>query len=92
MTPYFGTPAGGGYSTIDDLLAFARAIRTKHLLDAKHTELLTVGRADTGKGLHFLGLCLRSRNGEPCYGHGGSALEVPPASMEISRFILGRGT
>ncbi len=73
LPPYFGTPAGGGYSTIDDVLAFARAIQTERLLDAKHTDLLTTGKIDTGNGYYSLGLSVRSRNGEPCYGHGGSA-------------------
>ena len=70
---YYGTPAGGGYSTVDDFFAFARAIQTNRLLDPKHTALLTTGKVDTGNGLYSLGLAVSTRNGVPWYGHGGSA-------------------
>lgn len=73
LAAYFGTPAGGGYSTVEDLLAFAHAVQTNRLLDAKHTELLTAGRVDTGNGYYSLGLSVHNVNGEPSYGHGGSA-------------------
>ena len=33
--PYRGTSAGGGYSTVEDLLAFANALESHKLLDAK---------------------------------------------------------
>jgi D-alanyl-D-alanine carboxypeptidase len=94
---YFGTPAGGGYSTIDDFLAFARAIQNRRLLDAKHTELLTVGKIDTGNGFYSLGLSVRNCNGEPCYGHGGSApgvsgdLMIYPRSGYITAVLCNRG-
>jgi CubicO group peptidase (beta-lactamase class C family) len=73
VPPYYGTPAGGGYSTVDDFLAFARAIHTNRLLDSNHTALLTTGKVDTGNGSYSLGLAVSSRNGIPYYGHGGSA-------------------
>jgi CubicO group peptidase (beta-lactamase class C family) len=73
LPPYYGTPAGGGYSTVDDFLAFARALQSNRLLDPKHTALLTTGKVDTGNGLYSLGLAVSSRNGVPDYGHGGSA-------------------
>lgn len=97
LTPYVGTPAGGGYSTIGDFLAFARAIQTKRLLDAKHTELLTAAKVDTGNGSYSLGLSIRNRNGELCYGHGGSApgvsgdLTIYPRSGYITAFLCNRG-
>jgi D-alanyl-D-alanine carboxypeptidase len=97
LAPYFGTPSGGGYSAIDDLLAFARAIETKHLLNTRHTDLLTVGKVDTGNGFYSLGLSVRLRNGEPCYGHGGSApgingdLTIYPRSGYITATLCNRG-
>jgi CubicO group peptidase (beta-lactamase class C family) len=97
LAPYVGTPAGGGYSTIDDLLAFARAIQTTRLLDDKHTELLTGKKVDTGNGYYSLGLSVRSCNGEPCYGHGGSApgvsgdLTIYPRSGYITAVLCNRG-
>ena len=45
--PYRGTPAGGGYSTVGDMLKFALALNAHRLLDAEHTELLTTGKVDT---------------------------------------------
>ena len=45
--PYRGTSAGGGYSTVGDMLKFALALNAHRLLDAKHTELLTTGKVDT---------------------------------------------
>lgn len=42
--PPRGGPAGGGYSTLGDLHAFAQALLANRLLDAKHTELLTSGK------------------------------------------------
>src|SRR5437762_10539486 len=40
--PYRGTSAGGGYSTVEDLFRFASALQNHKLLDAPHTELLTI--------------------------------------------------
>lgn len=39
--PFRGTPAGGGYSTVGDMLAFADALVAGKLLDAAHMKLLT---------------------------------------------------
>ena len=38
MLPLRGTPAGGGYSTIGDLLKFDKALRSGELLNAKYTQ------------------------------------------------------
>ena len=48
--PYRGTSAGGGYSTVEDLLRFANAIQNHKLLDAEHTDLLTTGQTWTSAG------------------------------------------
>ena len=39
-----------GYSTVDDLLAFANALVGHKLLDPEHTALLTTGKVDTPRG------------------------------------------
>ena len=44
--PYRGTSAGGGYTTVGDLLRFANALQNNTLLDAAHTQLLTEGKVD----------------------------------------------
>jgi CubicO group peptidase (beta-lactamase class C family) len=45
-----GGPAGGGFSTIEDLLRFDSALRSHRLLDEKHTNLLLSGKVPTGRG------------------------------------------
>jgi D-alanyl-D-alanine carboxypeptidase len=97
VPPYYGTPAGGGYSTVEDFFAFARAIQSNRLLDPKHTAMLTTGRVDTGNGSYSLGLAVSSRNGVPCYGHGGSApgvngdLTIYPQQGYITAVLCNRG-
>lgn len=46
--PYRGTPAGGGYSTVEDLWRFATALTGHQLLDAHHTALVTTPRGNVG--------------------------------------------
>jgi len=74
--PYRGTSAGGGYSTVEDLLAFANALTSGKLLDAKHLELLTVGKVargpDGSKYAYGFGEEI-SPDGVRCFGHGGGA-------------------
>jgi D-alanyl-D-alanine carboxypeptidase len=73
--PYRGTSAGGGYSTVGDLLAFANALESHKLLDAEHTELLTTGKVDTKHGPKYAYGFFdeTSPDGERCFGHGGGA-------------------
>ncbi|HEU4509094.1 MAG TPA: serine hydrolase domain-containing protein [Pyrinomonadaceae bacterium] len=71
--PYRGTSAGGGYSTVEDLLRFANALQTHKLLDAKHTELLTTGKVDAGRGKYAFGFQDEVADGTRCFGHGGGA-------------------
>jgi D-alanyl-D-alanine carboxypeptidase len=95
LPPYYGTSAGGGYSTVDDFFAFANAIQSNHLLDAKHTSLLTTGKYNNGA--YSLGLAVSTRNGVPAYGHGGSApgvngdLTIYPESGYITAILCNRG-
>jgi D-alanyl-D-alanine carboxypeptidase len=66
-----GTAAGGGYSTVGDLLRFANALRQNRLLDAHYTRLLTTGTVKTLLGQYAYGFEVRSLNGTDCFGHGG---------------------
>ena len=70
---YVGLPAGGGYSTIDDLLRFATALRHNALVDPTRGQMLTTAVVAAGHARWSLGLRIATRNGEICYGHGGSA-------------------
>ena len=73
--PYRGTSAGGGYSTVGDLLAFANALENYKLLDEKHTNLMMTGKVDTpgGKKYAFGFTDMVSPDGMRCFGHGGGA-------------------
>lgn len=72
--PYRGTSAGGGYTTVEDLLKFANALISHKLLDAEHTELLTTGHADTPRGVKYAyGFMDNRDDGTRWFGHGGGA-------------------
>jgi CubicO group peptidase (beta-lactamase class C family) len=71
--PYRGTSAGGGYSTVEDLLQFATALQQNKLLNARYTEMLTTGKIDTGNGKYAHGFADRMESGTRCFGHGGGA-------------------
>ncbi|MBV8371606.1 MAG: beta-lactamase family protein [Candidatus Eremiobacteraeota bacterium] len=72
--PYRGTSAGGGYSTVEDLLRFANALHDHKLLDANYTELLTTGKVDMPGGRRYAyGFGDEMVNGTRCVGHNGGA-------------------
>jgi D-alanyl-D-alanine carboxypeptidase len=82
--PYRGTSAGGGYSTVEDLQRFAEALKEHKLLDAKHTEMLTTGKAETGGGDKYAyGFMDQTSGGVRSYGHGGGA---PGMNGELAIF------
>jgi len=73
--PIRATSAGGGDSTVKDLLAFANALTSNKLLDAEHTKLLTTGKVDMGPpGVKYAyGFMETIQGGQRCVGHGGGA-------------------
>lgn len=71
--PYRGTAAGGGYTTVGDLLRFANALTSHALLDAEHTALLTTGKAAAGPGRYAYGFEERVQDGLRSVGHSGGA-------------------
>lgn len=75
VLPYRGTSAGGGYSTVGDLLRFADALRERKLLDDYYTKLLTTGRVDMlgFVGRYAYGFQDRTLNGSSCFGHSGGS-------------------
>jgi D-alanyl-D-alanine carboxypeptidase len=86
--PYRGTSAGGGYSTVEDLLKFANAVTNRKVLDDKNTELLTTGKVNTARGVKYaFGFMDDDTDGTMRhFGHGGGApgmngdLEIYPQS------------
>jgi CubicO group peptidase (beta-lactamase class C family) len=83
--PYRGTSAGGGYSTVEDLLKFANALQENKLLNAHSVELLTTGKTEARGGSYAYGFADHKINGARCFGHGGGApgmngdLEICPS-------------
>src|SRR5262249_20687123 len=81
ILPYRGTSAGGGWSTTGDLVRFANALVGNRLLDAKHTELVTTGKVDTGYGFSYgYGFGIMKIGGVRCIGHNGG---FPGANGEL---------
>jgi CubicO group peptidase (beta-lactamase class C family) len=71
-----GSPAGGGFSTVGDLLRFADALWLNKLLDAQHTKLMTTGRVSNPFGFDAYGFGVQTINGNQCFGHNGSSRGV----------------
>jgi D-alanyl-D-alanine carboxypeptidase len=84
--PYRGTSAGGGYSTVEDLLRFANALQENKLLNAQFTELLTTGKPGTPDNSYAYGFGIHTSTRMRCFGHNGGApgmngsLEICPGS------------
>jgi CubicO group peptidase (beta-lactamase class C family) len=72
--PYRGTSAGGGYSTVGDLLKFSEALMSHKLVNAEYTDMLITGKADVGNGqMYAYGFEDMRKNGVGAVGHGGGA-------------------
>ncbi len=87
--PYRGTSAGGGYSTVEDLVKFASALQQNKLLNSHYTELLTTGKPGTPDNTYAFGFGDHKINGTRCFGHGGGApgmngaLEICPGPGSV---------
>jgi CubicO group peptidase (beta-lactamase class C family) len=46
IRPAKGSPAGGGYSTLGDMLRFSLALRGNKLLSKKYTDIVTTGKVE----------------------------------------------
>lgn len=79
-----GSPAGGGYASANDLLAFAGALYDGRLLDAEHREEMTSYKVKMGPddGYAYLFGDFRA-NGERYIGHNGGA---PGINAEFAVF------
>jgi CubicO group peptidase (beta-lactamase class C family) len=72
--PYRGMAAGGGYSTVGDLLKFANALTGHVLLDAGHTAMLLTGKVEIGGGrMYAYGFEDQRQDGAGAVGHSGGA-------------------
>ena len=68
---YKGTPAGGGYSTADDLLNFANALQNNVLLSKESVTLATSGKVKYREGKYGYGFEENHINGHRIIGHTG---------------------
>jgi D-alanyl-D-alanine carboxypeptidase len=72
--PYRGTSAGGGYSTVNDLLRFSNALLANRLLNAAQTRLLETGGIPASDGtLARYDFAQKTMEGRTFYGHSGGA-------------------
>ena len=71
--PFSGpaTPAGGAYSTVGDLLAFANALMGHRLLDRAHTDMLLSPKVRGDSGPYAFGFEVRDADGRRDVGHDG---------------------
>ncbi|MFC1618833.1 serine hydrolase domain-containing protein [Candidatus Neomarinimicrobiota bacterium] len=77
ITPSKGGPAGGGYSTVEDLLRFANALQGNLLLDQAHVELLTTGKVERNPEKKYAYYFEEELiNGHRVIGHGGGAAGI----------------
>lgn len=71
LNPTKGTPAGGGYSTVDDLLGFANALQNNILLSKESVALCTSGKVKFREGMYGYGFEESTINGHRIFGHTG---------------------
>jgi CubicO group peptidase (beta-lactamase class C family) len=81
--PNKGGPAGGGYSTVEDLLRFHMALRDHKLLGQKYADLVTAGKVDMGRGKYAYGFGDELVNGKRVFGHNGGA---PGIASDLSMY------
>jgi CubicO group peptidase (beta-lactamase class C family) len=79
-----GSPAGGAYSTLEDLLRFTLALRGNKLLSAKLTDLMTGNKIlarkyDAGQTYWGYGFELEEIDGKRVIGHSGGDLGISSA-------------
>src|SRR5258708_20393251 len=68
--PYRGSPAGGGYSTVHDLLNFANAVQQNKLLAHRLTEMLHTIKVETDHNTQYrYGLEHHTSNSVPLISH-----------------------
>ncbi|MCB0124853.1 MAG: beta-lactamase family protein, partial [Caldilineaceae bacterium] len=81
-----GSAAGGGYTTVGDLLKFDQALRTHKLLSPEGTEVLLTDRVDYERpGYRYAyGFIVREQAGEAFVGHSGGSHGVD-AQFEMDR-------
>ncbi len=69
-----GGPAGGGFSTVEDLLKFDNALRHHKLLNEEYTNIVTTGKVEMGPDMKYAYLFGDEiADGHRIVGHNGGA-------------------
>ena len=76
-----GGPAGGSFSTADDLLNFANALLEFKLLNREMTKELTTGKVPYGNRQYAYGFIEELANGHRLIGHGGGHIGIADELM-----------
>jgi CubicO group peptidase (beta-lactamase class C family) len=82
-----GTPAGGGFSTVEDLLKFDIALRNYKLLTPKNTAIILAGKVQTDsnpEAKYAFGFRERRVNGSQIVGHGGG---FPGINAQLDMYL-----
>lgn len=78
--PAKGSPAGGAYSTVPDMLKFHLALRNHKLLSREYTDIVTTGKVKVPAGQpmneYGYGFTISTPDGKRIVGHGGAAAGV----------------
>lgn len=85
--PVRGSPAGGGYSTVKDLLKFAVSLSSNQLLNVDYTDLVTKGKVDLQeKKKYAYGFYDQLENGIQRIGHSGGAPGINFNITNLSKY------
>ncbi|MDQ8756020.1 serine hydrolase domain-containing protein [Sphingosinicella sp. LHD-64] len=76
VNQFRGHSAGGGYSTVGDLIAFARAWREDRLYSRAMREEAARGRFGYRRGQYGLGISIETVNGHRIVGHSGGHVGI----------------
>lgn len=81
-----GSPAGGGYSTVEDMLRFDIALRQHKLLSEKVSDLVLKGKVEVGmpNERYAYGFMEGRTNGSLIVGHGGTS---PGANAKFDMYV-----
>jgi CubicO group peptidase (beta-lactamase class C family) len=81
-----GGPAGGGFSTVEDLLKFDIALRQHKLLSPKYTEIILTGKVETGgpSEKYAYGFMDRRVGGARIVGHSGG---FPGINSQLDMYL-----
>jgi CubicO group peptidase (beta-lactamase class C family) len=79
-----GGPAGGGFSTVEDLFHFDRAMRAAKLVSAATAEILWAPKPDLGSDGYGFGFGISGEPGNRVVGHGGG---FPGISSQLDMYL-----